>query len=189
MMTPRPVKNICKLWNVPDHPLNVEIFLHENSHFFSSEFDPPNFEDYHGDKTVSYSACHHLHQFVTNPSRSQHLYQHFWILRIRKCQETISQVMESINPPGVPEQGFFRQDFRFALGVREYFEQNGGISGSSASILDLRGSEDLAPRTALLDFLDFLCRVPWAEVFLATEASTMVTLVVASWICHCLVSE
>jgi hypothetical protein len=96
--------------------------------------------------------------------------------------------MESINPPGVPEEEFFRQDFRFALGVREYFEQNRGISGSSTGILDLRDSEDLAVRMALQDFLDFLSEVPWAEVFLATEASTMVTLVVASWVCHSLVS-
>jgi len=188
-MTPRPVKNICKLWNVPDDPLKVQIFFHENSHFLSSEFYPPNLEDYQGDKTVSYSACHHLHQFVTDPSRSQHLYQYFWILRIRKCQEAISKVIESMDPPGVPEEEFLRQDFRFALGVREYFEQNRGISGCSAGILDLPGSENPAPSMALQDFLDFFCKVPWAEVFLATEASTMVTLVVASWVCHCLVSE
>lgn len=188
MITPRPVRNICKLWNVPD-ALDVQSFLHENSHFVCSEFYPPNLEDYSGHKTMSYSACYHLHQFVTNPSRARYLYQHYWILRIRKCQEAICKVMESINPPGAPEEEFFRQDFRFALGIREYFEQNRGISGSSASILDIRSSEHPTARMALQDFLEFLSEIPWAEVFLATEASTMVTLVVASWVCHCLVSE
>lgn len=188
MITPRPVRNICKMWNIPD-ALNVQRFLHENSHFFCSEFYPPNLEDYHGHQTISYSVCYHLHQFVTTPSRAQHLYQHFWTLRIRKCQEAIRKVIESINPPVPPQDEFFRQDFRFALGIREYFEQNRGISSSSAGILDLRGSEDPAARMALQDFLDFLSEVPWAEVFLAAEASTMVTLVVASWVCHSLVSE
>jgi len=188
MMTPRPVRNICKMWNIPN-ALNVQSFLHENSHFFCSEFYPPNLEDYHGDKTISYSVCYHLHQFVTTPSRAQHLYPYFWILRIKKCQEAIRNVIQSINPPGPPEDEFLRQDFRFALGIREYFEQNRGISSSSTGILDLRGSENLAAHMALQDFLAFLSEVPWAEVFLASEASTMVTLVVASWICHSLVSE
>jgi len=186
MITPRPVRNICKMWNIPD-ALNVQRFLHENSHFVCSEFYPPNLEGYHGHETISYSVCDHFHQFVTTPSRAQHLYQHFWTLRIRKCEEAIRKVIESINPPGAPEDEFFRQDFLFALGIREYFEQNRGISSSSVGILDLRGSENRAVHVALQDFLDFLSEVPWAEVFLVAEASTMVTLIVASWVCHSLV--
>jgi hypothetical protein len=188
MITPRPVRNICKMWNIPD-AFNVQSFLHEISHLVCSEFYPLNLEGYHGHKTISYSACYHLHQFVTTPSRAQHLYPHFWTLRIKKCQQAIRKVIESISPPGPPEDEFFRQDFRFALGIREYFEQNRGISSSSIGILDTRDFVDPAADMALQDFLRFLSEVPWAEVFLAAEASTMVTLVVASWVCHSLVSE
>jgi hypothetical protein len=182
IMTPRPVINICKMWNIPD-ALNVQNFLFENSHLICSEFYLPILERYYGHKTVTYSASRHLHQFVTDPSRAQHLYQHFWTLRVRKCHEAIQQVIRRINPSGDQEDEFMDEDYRLALGIREYFEQNYGISSSSAGILDLQGVENDAAHTTLQIFLEFLAEVPWAQVFLATEASTMLTFVIASWVC------
>ena len=190
IMTPRPVINICKMsrWNIPN-ALDVQNFLFENSHLICSEFYPPILDRYYGHKTVTYSASRHLHQFVTDPSRAQHLYQHFWTLRVRKCHEAIHQVIRRITPSGDQEDEFMNEDYRLALGIREYFEQNYGISSSSAGILDLRGVENDAAHTTLQKFLKFLAEVPWAQVFLATEASTMLTFVIASWICDCWVSD
>lgn len=188
IMTPRPVINICKIWNIPD-PLSVQNFLFENSHLIYSEFYLPILESYYGHKTVTYSASRHLQQFVISPSRAQHLYQHFWTLRVRKCHEAIQQVIHHINRPGHQEEEFIREDYRLALGIREYFEQNYGISSSSAGILDLQGIENGAAHTTLQNLLQFLSEVPWAQVFLATEASTMLTFVIASWVCGCLVRD
>ncbi|KIM40511.1 hypothetical protein M413DRAFT_445960 [Hebeloma cylindrosporum] len=185
--TSRPVMKICKTWNISD-PLSVQNFLLENSHFISSEFYLPNLERYTGPKDVAYSACQHLQRFVIDPSRAQHLYQHFWTLRVRKCQEAILKVIQCINLP-VQEEEFVHEDYRLALGIREFFEQNCGISSSSVGILDLDGIRDVAACMALQNFLEFLSKVPWVEVFLATEASTMITLVIASWVCHCLDSS
>ena len=186
-MTPRPVTNICKMWNIPD-AVNVQNFLFENSHLICSEFYLPALERYHGHKTVTYSASRHLHQFVTNPSRAQHLYQHFWTLRVMKCQEAIRQVIRRINP-SFEENEFIYEDYRLALGIREYFEQNYGISNSSAGILDLQGVENGTAHTTLRNFQEFLAEVPWAQVFLATKASTMLTFIIASWACNCLVCD
>jgi len=115
------------------------------------------------------------------------LYQHFWTLRVRKCQDAICQVIESIDL--IEELEDPSCDFRLACGIREYFEQNRGISTSSTGILDLQDVEGVAPHVALQHFLEFLSNVSWAEVFLKTEASTMMTLVIASWLCDYLESS
>ena len=188
IVTPRPVINICKMWNIPNPP-NVQKFLSENSHFIRSEFYPPILERYYGHKTITYSAYRHLHQFVTNPFRAQYLYQHFWTLRVRKCHEAVRKVIQCVDRPGTQEGEFTHEGYRLALGVREYFEQNYGITSSSAGILDLQGVENAAAHTTLQKFLEFLSEVPWAQVFLATEASTMLTFVIASWLCDYLVSD
>ena len=188
--TARPVDNMSKIWDIPN--TQVQSILRENSHFIWSNFYLPNLENYHGHKTMSYFACRHLREFFIDPSRAQHLHPQFWTLRIRKCQEAIFQVIEGIDQPAAWEPNsanFSDEDFRLALGIREYFEQNRGISSSSGGILDLQGVEDVAAHKALQNFLEFLSGVPWAVVFLATEASTMITLVIASWVCKYMVSD
>jgi len=188
--TPRPVDNMSKIWDIPN--MQVQNILRENSHFIWSNFYLPNLENYYGHKTISYFACRHLREFFVDPSRAQHLHPQIWTLRVRKCQEAIFQVIESIGQPatwGPNSADFFDEDFRLALGIREYFEQNHGISSSSVCILDLQGVEDVAAHEALQNFLEFLSGVPWAVVFLATEASTMITLVIASWVCKYMVSD
>ncbi|KIM40510.1 hypothetical protein M413DRAFT_445959 [Hebeloma cylindrosporum] len=189
-LTARPIDNMSNIWNIP-HTL-VQSILHENSHFIWSNFYLPNLESYQGHKTMSYFACRHLREFVLDPLRAQHLHPRFWTLRIRKCQEAIFQVLESINQPTAQEpnsEQFFDEDLRLALGVTEYFEQNRGISSSSTGILDLQGVEDIAAHGALQNLLEFLSSVSWTAVFLATEASTMITLVIASWVCQCMESS
>jgi len=176
---PRSVNNICNTWNIPE--MLVQNSLCENSHsIWSVNYDG-------GCKSVLHSASHHLREFFTNPSRARHLYQRFWTLRVRKCQDAICQVIESIDLVEEPEDPSC--DFRLACGIREYFEQNRGISTSSTGILDLQDIEGVAPHIALQHFLEFLSNVSWAEVFLKTEASTMMTLVIASWLCDYLVSD
>jgi hypothetical protein len=174
----RSVDDICNTWNIPRGP--VHDFLVDNSHLIWSV------AGYEGRMMLSYAASHHLREFFTHPSRAQHLYEEFWILRIKKCQEAIWQVIESID---LVEEDFIRNDIRLAFGIREYFEQNRGISSSSAGILDLQGVNNFSAYMALLDFLGFLSKVPWSKVFLVTTASTMITLVIASWVCNSLVSD
>lgn len=188
--TVRPVDNMSNIWNIPN--TLIQGILRENSHFIWSNFYLPNLESYHGHKTISYFSCRHFREFFIDPSRAQHLHPQLWTLRIKKCQEAIFEVIESINRPAAEDpnsEEFFDEDFRLALGIREYFEQNRGISSSSVGILDLQDVEDVASHKALQNFLEFLSGVPWAVVFLATEASTMITLVIASWVCKCMVSD
>jgi hypothetical protein len=101
------------------------------------------------------------------------LNQYLWTLCVKKCQEAIRQVIERIDQPGIQEEDFLYEDFRLGLGIREYSEQNLGISSSSAGILDLQSVENADAQKALRNFFEFLSKVRWAKVILATEPSML----------------
>jgi hypothetical protein len=173
------VEEICNTWNISNRL--VQNFLHDNSHLLDSCGSADG-------TPMSYTACSDLRAFCTNPSRAQHLYQHFWTLRVRKCQEAIFQVI-NLTSDASKADDFCRQDIHLAFGIRDYFGQNHGISSTSAGILDLQNVENVAAHMALQNLLKLLSEVSWAELFLMTTASTMMTLVIASWVCHYLVSD